>query len=268
MPEDTKDKGSLIKRWFEEGKEFTMDLLKENERLRLLLATLKTDTGIQKKSVEVSNKSQTELEQSRVKEELDQLRETLKEVEGENKEFADEYVKIQQQSQNMASLYVASYRLHSTLNYDDVIDIINEIIINLIGSEVFAIFIKDQEKNSLFPVASEGIETSKIPPIKIGVGIAGQAAQKGQTYVAEKETEDENAPLACVPLKVQDDLLGMVVIYKLLRQKDGFAAVDLELFSLLADHAATAIYCSQLHAQSERKLSTMQDLLNLLKLEK
>ena len=59
--------------------------------------------------------------------------------------------------------------------------------------------------------------------------------------------------------------LGMIVIYELLRQKDGFSPIDFELLSLMADHSATAIYCSQLHTLSERKLNTMQSLLELLK---
>jgi hypothetical protein len=54
------------------------------------------------------------------------------------------------------------------------------------------------------------------------------------------------------------------VIYKLLQQKDGFSALDNELFTLLAGHAATAIFASRLYAQSERKLSTIQGFIDLL----
>jgi hypothetical protein len=54
------------------------------------------------------------------------------------------------------------------------------------------------------------------------------------------------------------------VIYRLLQQKDGFSALDNELFTLLAGHAATAIFASRLYAQSERKLSTIQGFIDLL----
>ena len=47
-------------------------------------------------------------------------------------------------------------------------------------------------------------------------------------------------------------------------QKEGFTAVDYELFTLLAGHAATAIFSSKLYSQSERKLSTIQGFLDLL----
>ena len=42
------------------------------------------------------------------------------------------------------------------------------------------------------------------------------------------------------------------------------SAVDYELFSLLAAHAATAIFSSKLYSQSERKLNTIQSFLDLL----
>jgi len=47
-------------------------------------------------------------------------------------------------------------------------------------------------------------------------------------------------------------------------QKSKFAEVDYELFTLLAGHAATAIFSSKLYSESERKLSTIQGFLDLL----
>ena len=45
---------------------------------------------------------------------------------------------------------------------------------------------------------------------------------------------------------------------------DGFL-LDFELFNLLAGHAATALFASKLYSESERKLSTIQGFLDLLK---
>jgi len=71
-------------------------------------------------------------------------------------------------------------------------------------------------------------------------------------------------PLAAVPLKIKDQVIGLIAIYKLLQQKEAFAAVDYELFALLAAHAATAVFASKLYSQSERKLNTIQSFLDLL----
>ena len=65
-------------------------------------------------------------------------------------------------------------------------------------------------------------------------------------------------------LREGENVIGVISIYKLLVQKDAFTAVDYELFSLLAAHAATAIFSSKLYSQSERRLTTIQGFLDLL----
>ena len=70
--------------------------------------------------------------------------------------------------------------------------------------------------------------------------------------------------MVCIPLKIKEHVIGVLVIYSLLMQKKGFNRVDFELFSMLAGHAATAIFSSRLYAQSERKLSTIQGFIELL----
>ena len=75
---------------------------------------------------------------------------------------------------------------------------------------------------------------------------------------------DFEAPIACIPLRVQEQSIGAIAIYKLLQQKERFTPLDHELFTLLAGHAATAIFSSRLYAQSERKLNTIQGFIDLL----
>lgn len=261
-----KNKTDVLFKLFEEGKEFTAELLKENERLRLLLAAQKAEGQASRIGEAKLQGMDLDAIQKQHQRELEELQKNIADLERENQEFAERFVKVEQQNQNMASLYVASYRLHSTLDFKEVISIIKEIVINLIGSEEFGIYLKDPEKNELTLVANEGLEGRPNPPIQFGFETAGKAAETGQTYVAEGESNGNGKdPLACVPLKVQEEVMGMIVVYRLLRQKDGFAPMDLDLFGLLADHAATAVYSSQLHSQSERKLATMQNLLELLK---
>ena len=68
-----------------------------------------------------------------------------------------------------------------------------------------------------------------------------------------------------LPLKIKEHVIGVLAIYKLLVQKSAFSTIDYELFNLLAGHAATAIFSSRLYTQSERKLTTIQSFLELLK---
>ena len=47
------------------------------------------------------------------------------------------YVEIEEENNNLANLYVASYQLHSTLDSSEVLKVVLEIVINLIGAEIF-----------------------------------------------------------------------------------------------------------------------------------
>src|SRR5262249_1401031 len=68
----------------------------------------------------------------------------------------------------------------------------------------------------------------------------------GETWIAPNQDAE---PLVVVPLRANDKLVGAIVIHRLLAHKPALEAFDLELFDLLATHAATALHCSRLHAR-------------------
>lgn len=88
---------------------------------------------------------------------------------------------------------------------------------------------------------------------------------KTESNLMEAGEYDPFEPIVCIPLKIKEHVIGVLSIYKLFTQKTGFSNVDYELFNLLAGHAATAISSSRLYTQSERKLTTIQSFLDLLK---
>lgn len=252
---------------FKKGAEFTADLLKENERLRFRNAALEEETKALKESGGSGQMvSALEAEIKRLHEEKGQLVNRFKEVEAENKDFAQRYVEIEEENNNLANLYIASYQLHSTLNFKEVTQIILEIVINLIGAEQFGVLLLDEKTRRLAPVASEGMEISELPSVPLGEGVIGEVAQSGENYIRKDLTGpvDLQNPLVCIPLKIKEHIIGVIVLYKLLQQKSEFADVDYELFTLLAGHAATAIFSSRLYSESERKLATIQGFIDLL----
>lgn len=263
----TEERAEKFLELFNKGKEFTEELLRENQRLRYRLATLETEAtaGFDEEVQRLRSEVQQLTEENR------RITQRFKEVEEENKDFANRYIEVEEQNNNLANLYVASYQLHSTLDFREVIQIVQEIVINLIGAESFAILLLDEKTNELKTIASEGedvmpgIETLST---RLGDGVLGSVAKTGESYYINQDMEGGKVslekPLAAVPLKIKEHVIGLVVIYKLLQQKDSFSAVDYELFSLLAAHAATAIFSSKLYSQSERKLNTIQSFLDLL----
>jgi len=253
---------------FNKGKEFTEELLRDNQRLRYRIATLETEQSAG--SGEEIQRLRTEVQQ--LTDENRRIAQRFREVEEENKDFANRYIEIEEQNNNLANLYVASYQLHSTLDFREVIQIVQEIVINLIGAESFAILLLDEKTNELKTIACEGEDV--MPGIegisaRLGEGILGEVAKTGESYYINQDVEGTGRvtlekPLAAVPLKIKEHVIGLISIYRLLQQKDSFSAVDYELFSLLAAHAATAIFSSKLYSQSERKLNTIQSFLDLL----
>src|SRR4051812_11901567 len=135
---------------FNKGKEFTEELLRENQRLRYRLAATENEGA----SREEVDRLRAEVQQ--LTDENRRIAMRFKEVEEENKDFAHRYVEIEEQNNNLANLYVASYQLHSTLDFREVITIVQEIVINLIGAESFAILLLDEKTNELKAIAFEG----------------------------------------------------------------------------------------------------------------
>src|SRR5687767_4583052 len=164
---------------FNKGKEFTEELLRENQKLRYRLASLET---------EQSNASNDEVARLReqnghLTDENRRIQQRFREVEEENKDFAHRYIEIEEQNNNLANLYVASYQLHSTLDFREVIQIVQEIIINLVGAEAFAILLLDEKTNELKAIAYEGEDV--MPGVdtistRLGEGVMGTVAKTGE----------------------------------------------------------------------------------------
>ncbi|KAF0220619.1 MAG: putative GAF sensor [Geobacteraceae bacterium] len=262
------NRGEEFLQVFKKGAEFTQELLKDNERLRYRVLQLEGSQHVPGEYAEPSEENIRLLQRiEELEREKEEILSRIRQVEAENQDFAARYVDIETENNNLANLYIASYQLHSTLDFKEVLQIITEIIINLIGAEEFAIMLLDEKTNELQAVATEGVRREEMPRIDFGSGIIGQVAETGENFfVADvaSYSRDLQEPMVCIPLKIKEHVIGVLVIYKLLVQKTAFAAVDYELFTLLAGHAATAVFSSRLYSDSERKLSTIQGFLDLL----
>ncbi len=265
------DRGEAVLAIFQRGAEFTRQLLDENSRLRTELSEVQKRHTDAAQSDDEWGKLRQELT-SKI-EELENrnltMLEELRSIEGENLDFAERYVEVEEENNNLANLYVASYQLHSTLDPGEVVKVILEIVINLIGAEIFCVYVCEEGTGVLTPVAAEGDDVSACPSLQVGEGFVGESVEAGEVAIGDPAEEggppsQGGEPVVSIPLRVDDRPVGAIVIYKLLQQKDGFSPLDNELFALLAAHAATAIFASRLYAQSERKLSTVQGFIDLL----
>jgi nitrate/nitrite-specific signal transduction histidine kinase len=253
---DGEAKGSYVFKVREDTRRYVQDLLGENEKLRSLVASLESE-----KSRLLSEKMTLQEKLLALREELDRvvheqsdLRRQLTEVAAANQRYSHQYGEVEQQNNNLANLYVASYQLHSTLDRGEVLAAIKEIVINLIGSEEIAIYEMSADGASLRLVGSFGIDPVAYATVPLGSGVIGRTAVSGDLYLPGKEGDLARAPreahlTVCVPLKLAEEVYGALAVFRLLPQKKGLEAIDYELFNLLAAHAGTALYLSRLHGE-------------------
>ena len=218
------DGRSYISQAREEQQQYINGLLRENEKLRGAVAIAE--------------------EQHRAAVgELERLRARFNEVSSENQRFAEQYHHIEEQSGNLANLYVASYQLHTSVDRDAVLTAIQEIVINLIGSEQIAIYQRGGDAEFCL-AASFGLDDEKVASLVHGT----DAVEKLSRADIFRDPADWQPLTACVPLKIGESVIGAILVFRLLDHKPALQPVDHELFELLSVHASTALYCASLHA--------------------
>jgi hypothetical protein len=243
--------GNYVQKVREDTNRILADLKGQNERLRELVAALESD------------RSHLQTEKFRLQEQLMNVREDLAQrmdehstllrrladVQRENESVAGRFVEIETQNTNLANLYVAGYQLHGSLDRQQVLGAIKEIVINLIGSEDFAIFERvDEERLRMVDWFEE--PPAAFREVIFGEGIIGQVAATGEAFVSNGEHGRSVGITACVPLQVDGRVTGAIAIFRLLPQKqDALEALDEELLGLLASQAGIALYCTSLHDQ-------------------
>ncbi len=268
--DDLSARGEELRNMFNRARAFTEELLRENERLRFRVAGLEREMEQAAGKAPAAEGDSVAHLTSRLRaleSERDDLLARFRQVEALNRSVSARYQDIETQNSHLANLYVASYQLHATLNFGEVLDTVREILINLIGAEGFAIFWVDDRTGQLMRELSQGMGGSVPEKIRPGQGPL-QDAVEGKSHYADplpdSRVADPTRPIACIPLKIGARVIGVIAIYHLLQQKDRFEPLDFELFTLLAGHAATALFGSKLYQRSEKKLSELQGFLDLL----
>lgn len=238
----------------------------ESEGVKALQALAAEERAVP--SMAEGQQSQVNKEKTELAEENQRLLARISELEDENRDFAEQLIEIEQVNNNLTNLYIASTRLHSELDHDQVVSIIKEVVINFVGAEKFALLIHDEGKSLLTYETGEEFNAAEFPAISVNDGLWRDVVQGGESFYQEDSvvtgSDDPMAPLAAIPLRIHDRSLGVLAIYRLFVQKDNFEQVDYQLFSMMAEHAATALFSSSLYGASERKRETYKGLMDLL----
>jgi uncharacterized protein (TIGR02266 family) len=192
----------------------------------------------------------------------------IDELEEENRDFVEQLIEIEQVNNNLTNLYIASTKLHSELDHDRVVSIIKEVVINFVGAEKFALLMYDNNQTLLNFETGEGFTAEEFPALPVDSGLWQNVVETGESFYREgsvvEGSDDPMAPLAAIPLRINDRCMGVLAIYHLFVQKEKFEQIDYQLFSMMAEHAATALFSSSLYGASERKRETYKGFMDLL----
>lgn len=257
----------FVRKLFEEGSRYMEQLLEENERLRLTLVR-ERDAARSASPEELSllkrrlALAQEDAEASR--KQHDTLRAELDRIEAENREFADICVVLQEKQAALSSLYAASYELHASLELSEVLETLTEIVVNLLGSESFAIYLTDEKLSALQVKVEVGLPPLAARTLETGHGLIGRAVASDEPWF-EAEHSDASEPIVVVPLRVREQTVGVLAIFAFLPQKKGITDLDRELFRLVSAQAATALHGAQLYLKESRRAATFEGLVDLIR---
>jgi GAF domain-containing protein len=137
--------------------------------------------------------------------------------------------------------------------------------VNLLGAERFALLLLKDDGHDFEIAFSQGTSVESTP------GFAG-ATYAGGDPLCDAALRDgalklgptaDSATVAAVPLKIQDQIVGALVVLKLFDHKPVLRPDDRDLLDLLSAHAASALFAARLFAAKDRKLRTLESLVRL-----
>ena len=243
--------------------ELAAELRASIERASNLLAELEG-------SLRLDALSKPSIPPSEAEERAADLERRLASAESDVKELASRLVDSEHQSGRLMNLYVAAYQLHASLQPSEVQATIAEIAINLLGAEKFVLLLRREDSDDCEIALSEGIS-------KDGAEGSADAFYRSETYTRGDAMVDstltdgllrlgptaDSPALAAVPLRVQNEIVGALVLLKLLDHKPILRPDDRDLLDLLSAHAASALFAARLFAAKDRKLRTLESLVRL-----
>lgn len=156
---------------------------------------------------------------------------------------------IEIENSNLASLYVSLSQLHSTLDVNQVLGVIIEILLNFVGAEEFAVMIVD-EQGILRPIATHGMTRDDVPALKkegmYGASIDSGDPQFGTFQRGPTARGATGQPSLCIPLHAAGEVIGVLPVWSFLQQKTSLTDIDHEIIQLMSKSAGTALEAARL----------------------
>lgn len=258
-----KERDAFVRSFLKKGVEYTELLLRENRELREELEQMRGENARLRSHI-ASDDAIRDLLRTVERLEADRrgLLERSKSLERTEHEYETRQAQIEQEMNDLANLYVASFQLHGSLSVRRVVRHLQDMMGQLVGAYAFVIYLIDDEARQAVPIAHEMIDPSEVRAFDLGEGPVGEACMTGLRRVREHDLQraDRSDPVAIIPLMADGKPVGVVEIITALEQKQAWVSVDHELFELLAAHAGAALIAANLYDSAEGPIRALRGL--------
>jgi len=176
---------------------------------------------------------------------------------------------------NLRKVLAVTSKINSTLNLDELLTVIMTTATEVMSTEVASLLLMEEASQELvFRVAlgDKGSNLTEKFRVKVGEGIAGSVAQKGESVIVQDARNDPRFArrfddntgfvtkgMLCVPMKAKGKVIGVLQAINPRGDKK-IGPGDLELFEIFADQAAIAVENAKLHAEIVKQEKAKQEL--------
>ena len=262
-----RERDSFVRQFLRKGVELTENLLEENKELHKKLAESQQQIARLMAQIASDDAIRDFVRTiDKLEDERKALLEKSTELEDETRRTEHRNEEIEQELHDLANLYIASSHLHSTLSIRGVVKHLKELCQQLVGAEIYAIYLMQGDGTRAEPLACDGVDMASLTPVIKGEGPVGDVLMTGVPRVIEhvQARGTLETPVAVIPLMVRDEAVGAIVIASVFEQKDVWAPVDQELFKLLGSHAATALIAANLYSTAGGALPALDGVIDSL----
>jgi hypothetical protein len=177
-----------------------------------------------------------------LQQEIQRLRELVGVAESAIQTLRDRCEDADEAKAHLARLSVASAQLHASTEPAQSLRNLQDVLVNLIGSQEIAIWSLAPDGRTLELRSSEGINPEPWQRVAVGEGPVGQAAASGE--ISKSGQAGAGQPTVVIPLRLGQRVVGVVALFRLLPHRSGLGPQDEDVFQLVAEQAAFALCCS------------------------
>lgn len=191
-------------------------------------------------------------------------------------QFSRQVGSLEEERKSLHALSQTSQVINSSLELDNVLQIVMDTIIRLMSAERGFLMLRNEKAELTIHVA-RNFEQESIEPSDFAVSrtVINRVVNEGLPVLTTNAQEDPRftkqdsivaynlRSILCVPLKVKDEVIG--VIYADSRTRSGlFTPKDLDMMFAFANQAAIAIDNARLFESVRRTLAEVTELKNLM----